>query len=505
MRCFFGLMCMLALGAMGCSETTGVMLCEGVTCEDDGNECTGDGGCDPADGECDYAPVVDGTECGDESNECAVGQCASGACELTPVTNGTACGDDAGTCQVGSCQVACTEQGIRDAIAAGGGPYTFDCDGPQTVVTETTIEIDNDVILDGEGNLIVDGNDDHMVFFVAESATVELIGFAVTRGRSNGGPPNYRYGGGGIFSEGTLTLTNCSVTRCVAPENPDPERFNNGGGIGSLGPLTLTNCTVSDNSADFGGGGISAYANLTLTNSIVSGNSAAAGGGIWNFYGTLTMTNSTVSGNTATSPTLGSPPGGGVHNRGSGTISKSTISENTGAGVYSQVDPPSGLTITNSTISGNTGGGIRNHSGMLVLTNNTVSGSISVGSGGDEASSIVAAASLVDGACTREGDNVTWVSNGYNIESPGDTCGFDQATDQTGKTAEELNLGALANNGGPTMTHALLTEPTVSVAIDVIPAEECLDAEGQPLLTDQRGEERPGGTMCDVGAFEVQP
>ena len=57
----------------------------------------------------------------------------------------------------------CSEAGIRAAIAEGGGPYTFDCDGPQTVVTLEEIVIDNDVILDGEGNLTVDGNDDHPV------------------------------------------------------------------------------------------------------------------------------------------------------------------------------------------------------------------------------------------------------------------------------------------------------------------------------------------------------
>jgi len=58
-------------------------------------------------------------------------------------------------------------------------------------------------------------------------------------------------------------------------------------------------------------------------------------------------------------------------------------------------------------------------------------------------------------------------------------------------SAEELNLGELADNGGPTMTHALLTEPTVSVAIDQIPEAECLDADGAALTTDQRGEPRP--------------
>jgi len=40
-------------------------------------------------------------------------------------------------------------------------------------------------------------------------------------------------------------------------------------------------------------------------------------------------------------------------------------------------------------------------------------------------------------------------------------------------------------------------KPPGSVAIDVIPEADC------DVATDQRGE--PRGSMCDVGAFEVQP
>jgi hypothetical protein len=75
---------------------------------------------------------------------------------------------------------------------------------------------------------------------------------------------------------------------------------------------------------------------------------------------------------------------------------------------------------------------------------------------------------------------------------------LDQASDQVDVTADDLKLGPLQDNGGPTMTHAL---GAGSVAVDVIPADMC------ELPIDQRGEPRPetGGTMCDVGAFEVQP
>jgi hypothetical protein len=61
----------------------------------------------------------------------------------------------------------------------------------------------------------------------------------------------------------------------------------------------------------------------------------------------------------------------------------------------------------------------------------------------------------------------------------------------------ELSLEPLAGNGGPTETHAL---GDGSLAIDQIPEVACEEN------TDQRGEPRPepGGSMCDVGSFEVQ-
>ncbi|MGB5413308.1 MAG: choice-of-anchor Q domain-containing protein, partial [Polyangiales bacterium] len=62
-------------------------------------------------------------------------------------------------------------------------------------------------------------------------------------------------------------------------------------------------------------------------------------------------------------------------------------------------------------------------------------------------------------------------------------------------------LGPLADNGGPTETHAL---EEGSPAINQIPAADCVDEEGEPLTTDQRGLARPQGDSCDVGAFELE-
>jgi hypothetical protein len=124
----------------------------------------------------------------------------------------------------------------------------------------------------------------------------------------------------------------------------------------------------------------------------------------------------------------------------------------------------------------------------LALINTTVSGDIAF------LGTLTSTSTLMDGACDERSRGAA-ASLGYNIESPGDTCGFDQQGDQANVTETQLNLGELADNGGPTMTHALLPG---SVAIDMIPPAMCEVAE------DQRGEPRPGGSMCDVGSFEVQ-
>jgi hypothetical protein len=153
--------------------------------------------------------------------------------------------------------------------------------------------------------------------------------------------------------------------------------------------------------------------------------------------------------------------------------------------------------MTNSTVSGNTGlfGGIGNR-GELTMTNSTVSGNMALnpedevsGIGNGDEATLTVANSLVDGDCSNDG---VITSNGYNIESPGDTCGFDQEGDQSGVSAVLLDLQPLANKGGPTQTHAITTD---SAAFNAGTCE---------VDEDQRGVTRPQGPACDVGAFELE-
>jgi hypothetical protein len=263
------------------------MLCEDVTCDDD-NECTKDV-CEPATGECNHGPVEDGTGCTD-------GICRAGVCgPLCSVAN---------VCH-------CSEAGIRAAIEGGGYyPYRFDCNGPTTVVTEAEIEIDNDVILDGEDDLTVDGNDAHRVFSVASYVTTELREMTITRGAANGD-------GGGIHNDGTLALTGTTVS--------SNRSESDGGGIWNEGTLTLTECTVAGNTAAASGGGIENFGFTELNRSTLSGNTAMNGGGgaiesgPWGAV--LLLTNTTVSGNIPT------PGRGAIENNGEARVTSSTLEQ----------------------------------------------------------------------------------------------------------------------------------------------------------------------------------
>jgi hypothetical protein len=87
----------------------------------------------------------------------------------------------------------------------------------------------------------------------------------------------------------------------------------------------------------------------------------------------------------------------------------------------------------------------------------------------------------------------TFTALGKNFDTDGTCPGFTQVT------SAQLNLGPLADNGGPTQTHALLPG---SVAIDAV--TDCTLVDGTtPVTEDQRGVPRPQGAACDVGAFET--
>ncbi|MBN2292730.1 MAG: cadherin-like domain-containing protein, partial [Pirellulales bacterium] len=148
---------------------------------------------------------------------------------------------------------------------------------------------------------------------------------------------NLANSGGGIYNEGTLTLTNSELLSNIAYSSGSC-----GGGIYNAGTLTLTNSTLWNNQTygDGGGGGIynhsdSGIATLTVISSSLCGNSACGGrgGGIYN-EDALTLTNSKLAHNTA------DHGGGGIYNYGhtcTATLTNTTLSNNSagdGGGIY---------------------------------------------------------------------------------------------------------------------------------------------------------------------------
>jgi hypothetical protein len=157
-----------------------------------------------------------------------------------------------------------------------------------------------------------------------------------------------------------------------------------------------------------------------------------------------------------------------------------------------------GLDLENSTISGNSagvqGGGLGG--GRLTLVNGTVANNNAPSGGGIAAGFVptlkgTLVADNIGGDCMA---SVT--SQGYNLDSDG-SCGLVHPTDQLN---QDPLLMPLADNGGSTQTHAL---GSGSPAIDGIPAADCTDSTGAPLAVDQRGEPRPQGAGCDIGAYET--
>ena len=318
--------------------------------------------------------------------------------------------------------------------------------------------------------------------------------------------------GGSIFnSGGTLEVTNSTFS-----DNRSTVGYGGAFANGSSSTATVTDSTFSGNSAATEGGAIRNDGTLEVDNSTFSGNNSAPnGGGMWHGSQTsLAVTDSTFSGNSATD-------GAGLFNRGGGTVTvdNSTFSDNRanlrGGGVFSDTNlSGETTTITNSTISGNTaqtsGGGVYNTDGLTVIkfstiTKNTApndqgSGVASVGNDRTRTevlSSIISANTNTD-VDFVEGTTNTFVSRGYNLIGDGNATGaFNQTLGD--RIGTDPKLGALANNGGPTQTHALLIG---SPAIDAIPqgANGC----GTDITQDQRGVSRPQGSACDIGSFELE-
>ncbi len=320
-------------------------------------------------------------------------------------------------------------------------------------------------------------NSYHVVIGSGVDETAVLDGFTISAGNANGAGDNDEDVGGGMYNDGnSAILANLTFSANTANDL--------GGGMYNYrSRLSLTNVTFSANTATKGGGMYNNTASPSLSSVTFSGNEATAdGGGMVNSYSSSpSLSNVTFSGNEATN-------GGGIYNTaGYPSLTNVTFSGNTaannGGGIYnsSNGDFFSGklhiLALTNVTFSGNTateGGAIYNTStGRFTMTNAIVWGNTP-----DQIAGHLSAPDVEVSYSDIQG----WTSGG------------------TGNINSDPLLGALADNGGRTQTHALGAD---SPAIDSADYDELVCPD-----TDQRGYVRPydgdtiPGAVCDMGAYE---
>ncbi len=240
-------------------------------------------------------------------------------------------------------------------------------------------------------------------------------------------------------------------------------------------PVTLSQITIQQGDAgqEWGGGGITAYTDVTLVDVIVRDNRGSGGGIAVQKPALLTVRNAAILNNEAFN-------GGGVLVAGGSSSAR----------------------LTNVTISGNqaanTGGGMRAE-GYLELTNVTLADNTAAD----------AAGLWMRNWTTSITNTLIANNNGLNcnstigpLQAEGSNLATDTTCDFTAPSdiiTNDARLDALGDNGGYTLTHALLTS---SPAIDAADSGACPS-------TDQRGIARPqaigsmGAARCDIGAFEL--
>jgi hypothetical protein len=300
-------------------------------------------------------------------------------------------------------------------------------------------------------------------------------------------------------------------------------RDSAGGGIENrLGQLEVADSTIRDNHAHFGGG-IASDGVFTLTHSVISHNVGGQGGGLVIFGSSrAVIRNSRIEGN-------GDAQGGGMKVMGALEMSDSVVADNLGghgAGIQLLGDAP--IVIRDTVVMRNHasphpeppwhgyGGGVWNNATNVRLENVTITDNWGQGGGIYNLGEITVASSTlasngtdswgaainnlglfrmvntIVGPSARGGNcdvsRAGLTSGGHNIDRDG-SC---MLTEPSDRQAIDPLLGPLADNGGSTLTHALLTE---SPAIDAGDDDKC-------PLADQRGAPRPAGAACDIGAFE---
>jgi hypothetical protein len=338
------------------------------------------------------------------------------------------------------------------------------------------------------------------------SATPITISNSVVRDNLNSG----NAGGIEIWGPQTTFMGSVVIANTVIEGNAtqvdgaDGRGF--GGGIAVIGnsDLTVTNSTIQGN-ASYSGGGVyvgpssgvdGVFPAISIEDSSVRNNSSTIeGGGVTLQSGSIVIRRSTVAGNSGVAGGLWMTTMGGE-------ISNATISGNVG-GVYggAYLTSRNALSIVNSTITDNFGssvGGVYSTGSSVQFLNTIVAqnglNSGGGGTGSDQESDLGGINRSLGHNIFGEVDNV--VIHSDRVTGPGP-----HSTDLFGTVAAPFQalLGPLQDNGGPTLTHAILAG---SAAIDAGTSTDAPATDQRTVVRPQDGDGN-GSALVDIGAFEL--
>ena len=302
--------------------------------------------------------------------------------------------------------------------------------------------------------------------------------------------------GGCIASNGSVYLGHAVVTGCGVVSQSSTKAT--GGGIYAKGRLTAVHSTISNNSvfapsANASGGGTYSTGILAMYSTIEknvsnSTNLYGVGGGVWSANGDVVIGASIISGNHASdyiggvvihADTPASPY--------TAEIANSTVSGNSAGGGFGGIYTDLPLTMSNSTLAFNTA--VQMGGGLTVIGGSDGSGGSLDLQNSIIANNVVAAGNPSDIEGVLGSDGITGAGNLVGVGGTLLQLPF-------GTVVSDPMLYPLADNGGPTRTHALMAgSPAIDAGINT-----------GSLANDQRGAAYPrvAGARPDIGAFELQ-
>jgi predicted outer membrane repeat protein len=384
---------------------------------------------------------------------------------------------------------------LRQAIAdsAPGGTITFSPSlAGQTITLSSSLSIRKNLVIEGTGldpRVEISGNGAVRILSIDVDAVVTLQSLILKNGNATA------EGGGAILLNGDLIINNVVFIGNTAYQ---------GGAISS--PIYNTNLSITDslfesNSAQQRGGAISVeFGNLTLRTSNFTNNSAGLVGGAVNLQreGPYVIEYSTFANNSAMS-------GGALALESveeevfiNGNLFSGNHVDSYGGALFEMLAySTSQLTILNNTFFSNQAGegaGALEIEDSVSIWNNTFSGNQAPQKGASLYIGINADVELINNIFEHN-----LGTEGCYRYSPGNNTlmGINNLADYGSPDCmptiiDDPLLGSLADNGGATLSMALLPD---SPAIDTGDDANC------PAI-DQRGIIRPQGPHCDIGSYE---